>query len=76
MLGHSGYGDEQDPGDVGVAVAVRHQLENLLFPRAEVRDAAAAAFGVEVDLVQVRPQQSKDEQVTLAEVGSRLSIEK
>jgi hypothetical protein len=55
VLGHSRRRDEQDPRDVGVAAALGHELQNFPFPAAQVWDSLAAALGVEIHLVQVRP---------------------
>jgi hypothetical protein len=55
VFAYGADGDEEDVGDFGVAVAGGGQLQDLVFAAAEVGDVAAAAFGVEVDLVQVRP---------------------
>jgi hypothetical protein len=55
-------------GDVGVAVALGRESENLYLPAAQVRNPMAPAFGVEVDLVQMWSQQLENQPIPFAEV--------
>jgi hypothetical protein len=46
-------------------------LENLTFTAAQVGDPMTAALGIEVDLLEVRPQQLEGEPIPLAEIPTQ-----
>src|SRR5215213_2865591 len=71
VLTYSGDGDEQDPGDIRVAIALRRQPKDLPLPRADMDAATAPAVGVEVHRMQVRPQQLKGQPVPPVEITVR-----
>jgi len=60
----------ESPGDLGVGQPARDQVQQLPVPRGELGDGVAAAFGIEVGLVQVWPQQREQGAVGLGEVGT------
>src|SRR5436305_476614 len=66
VFADGGGADEQDAGDVGVALALGGELQHLSLPLAQVREPAAAAVGVEVDLDEVWPEDLEDQSVAFA----------
>src|SRR6266487_1538377 len=54
---HGSLGDDEKAGDLGVGVPGGEQVQQVLLPGGELGVGVAAAFGVEVGLVQVRAQQ-------------------
>ena len=65
---HGSLGYAQAAGDLGVGVPGGDQAQQVFLPGGELGDRVAAAFGVEVGLVQVRAQQHQQRAVTLGEV--------
>src|SRR4029077_1856289 len=65
---YGAFGQAEAAGDLGVSVPGRNQLQQVPVPRGEPGDGMAAAFGVQVGLVQVRAQQREQRAVTLGEV--------
>jgi hypothetical protein len=52
-------GQAQAPSDLGVGVPVRDQPQQASLPRGEPGPLGAAAFGVQVSLVQMRTDQGE-----------------
>jgi len=58
-------------GNLAVGVAYGDEPQQLALPRGEAGLAAAAAFGIEVGMVQVRAQQRQQCPVALGELPAR-----
>jgi hypothetical protein len=63
--------DAKEAGDLGIGVAGCEQAQQVPVPGGELGDRVAAAFGVEIGLVQVRAQQHQQCLVTLGEIATR-----
>jgi hypothetical protein len=64
VCAHSSLGYAQAAGDLGVGVPGGEQAQQFPVPTGELRDRAAA-FGVEIGLVQMRAQQYQQRPVML-----------
>ena len=67
---HCSLGYTQAAGDLGVGVPGGDQVQQFLLPGGEPRGRVAAAFGVEVGLVQVRAQHGEQVAVAFGEIGA------
>jgi hypothetical protein len=68
------FGQAEPPGDLGVGMPGGEQVKQLPVPGGEHRDGMAAAFGVEVSLVQMRAQQG--EQVALSRPSNTIASQR
>jgi hypothetical protein len=67
VFAHGRDGDEQPPGDLGVAEALVGESEHLPFPRGELGDVTSASLGLDVDLPQMWPEQFDHKPVAFGE---------
>lgn len=76
MLAHGAFGQAKLPADVGITAPGRDEPEQFPLPRSQLGRSGPASLRIPVDIVQVRPEQSQQHPVALAEVSALPAQEK
>jgi hypothetical protein len=71
----SADGSQERAGDLGIAVPLRYRVENLPSLGVSRGVFLSAALGVPVDLLEVRPEQLRQEFLPVAEIGPAVAPE-